>query len=69
MEFGIWKNEKELRKEGKEAAGSRVSRDGDMTVVRWLDNGIVNVASSYMSVDEQDTVNRWSQKQLPEVVY
>ena len=60
MESCVLKNEKELRKEGQVETDSRFSSDGDITVVRWLLNGIVNLASSFVSVGESDTVHRFS---------
>ena len=52
MKGYVLENEKELWKEGREASDSRFSRDGDITVVRWLVNDIVNIASSFVSIGE-----------------
>ena len=52
MKGCVLENEKELRKEGREASDSRFSRDGDVTVVRWLVNDIVNIALSFVSIGE-----------------
>ena len=60
MEVCVWKNEKELRKEGRVATDSRFARDGDLTVIRLLVDGIVNFTSGFVSFGEQNIVNRWS---------
>ncbi|XP_037275023.2 piggyBac transposable element-derived protein 3 [Rhipicephalus microplus] len=75
-EMGIWaigtirsnrlqgcplKTDKVLKKEGRGSMDARVTRGGDVTVVRWQDNGIVNVASTFVGVGEAKTVKRWSE--------
>ncbi|KAG0443072.1 hypothetical protein HPB47_015317 [Ixodes persulcatus] len=49
--------------------------DGDVVIVRWQDNGIVNMASTRVGVGEKGTVKRWSEAkkehieiQCPEVI-
>ena len=60
MDGCVLKTEKELRKDGRGANDCRVSREGDISVVRWLDNGVVNLSSSFVGVGDQDHVRRWS---------
>lgn len=40
---------------------SRVTNEGDITVVRWQDNGIVNVASTFVGIGQPKNVKRWSE--------
>lgn len=61
MQGCIMKSKNELKKEGRGAMDSRTSKEGDLTVVRWCDNGIVQLASSFVSIGTCDKVRRWSQ--------
>jgi hypothetical protein len=54
----VLKTEKELGYRG--AIDSKVSKQGDVCVVRWLDNGVVTLASTLAGVEPQDKVKRWS---------
>lgn len=61
MEGCELKSKNKLEKEGgRGTSDSRTTREGDITVVRWLDNGLVNLASSFVGVGNTDTVERWS---------
>ncbi|KAH9374626.1 hypothetical protein HPB48_014673 [Haemaphysalis longicornis] len=75
-EIGIWaigtirsnrlqgcplKPDKVLKKEGRGSMDTRVTQGGDVTVVRWQDNGIVNFAPTVVGVGEPTTVKRWSE--------
>ncbi|XP_065289748.1 piggyBac transposable element-derived protein 3-like [Dermacentor albipictus] len=75
-EIGIWaigtirsnrlqgcplKSEKALKKEGRGSMDASVTKSGDVTVVRWQDNGIVNIASTFVGVGEPTNVKRWSE--------
>ncbi|KAG0414393.1 hypothetical protein HPB47_008460 [Ixodes persulcatus] len=69
------KSEKEMRKEERGTIDSKISEDGDVVIVRWQDNGIVNMASTRVRVGEKGTVKRWSEAkkehieiECPEVV-
>ncbi|KAG0414983.1 hypothetical protein HPB47_007864 [Ixodes persulcatus] len=55
------KSEKEMRREGRGSLDAKVVREGDVTIVRWQDNGIVNVASTFVGIGEATTVRRWSE--------
>ena len=55
------KEEKELKKEGRGAIDMKITNDGSVCVVRWLDNGIVTLASSFAGKNEVDQVRRWSE--------
>lgn len=52
------KTDKELRREGRGSYDQKVTKDGDVVLVRWQDNGVVNVASSYVGVDDLSTARR-----------
>ena len=54
----VLKTEKELGYRG--AIDSKVSKDGDRCVLRWLDNGVVTLASTLAGVGLQANVKRWS---------
>ena len=54
----VLKTEKELRYPG--AIDSKVSKKGDVCLTRWLDNGVVTLASTLAGVEPQDKVKRWS---------
>jgi len=51
---------KELKKEGRGAIDSKVSKEKDITVVSWFDNSHVTLASSFVGVEPLDSVKRWS---------
>ena len=44
------------------AMDSCVSKSGDIPVVRWPDNNVVNVASTFVGMGNIDKVKRWSKK-------
>ena len=39
---------------------SCLSKSGDITIVRWQDNNVVNVASTFVGMGNIDKVKRWS---------
>ncbi|KAL3197789.1 hypothetical protein MRX96_044719 [Rhipicephalus microplus] len=57
----VLKTDKELRREGRGSYDQKLTKDGDVILVRWQDNGVVNVASSYVGVDDLSTARRWSE--------
>ncbi|KAH8039331.1 hypothetical protein HPB51_005661 [Rhipicephalus microplus] len=57
----VLKTDKELRRKGRGRYDQKVTKDGDVILVRWQDNGVVNVASSYVGVDDLSTARRWSE--------
>ncbi|KAH8022498.1 hypothetical protein MRX96_054168 [Rhipicephalus microplus] len=57
----VLKTDKELRREGRGSYDQKVTKDGDVILVRCEDNGVVNVASSYVDVDDLSTARRWSE--------
>ena len=44
------------------AMDSCVSKSGDIPIVRWPDNNVVNVASTFVGMGNIDKVKRWSKK-------
>ena len=38
----------------------RVNREGDVIIDRWLDNGVVQLASTLVGIELKGTVKRWS---------
>ncbi|KAH8041458.1 hypothetical protein HPB51_015820 [Rhipicephalus microplus] len=69
------KTDKEMKKEGRGSYDERVSQNDEVVLVRWQDNGTVNMASTHLGVGNIGTVRRWSESQkvhvdidCPEVV-
>ena len=60
MEGCVLKIEKELREEGRGSSDTRVSQNGDIPVIRWLDNEIVNLAQSFVGAGNPDATKKWS---------
>lgn len=54
------KTDKQLKQEGRGSFDAKVTEEGDVTVVRWQDNGVVNVASTFVGVGQPSNVRRWS---------
>ena len=65
IEGCMLKIEKELKNKGRGSSDTRVSQSGDITVVRWLDNGIVNLTSSFAGTGNPHTVKRWKACKKP----
>ena len=40
----------------------RVNGEGDVIIVRWLDNGVVQLVSTLVGIELKGTVNRWSDR-------
>ena len=40
----------------------RVNVEGDVIIVRWLDNGLVQLASTLVGIEPMGTVKRWSDR-------
>uniref|UniRef100_A0A2C9K6K3 PiggyBac transposable element-derived protein domain-containing protein n=1 Tax=Biomphalaria glabrata TaxID=6526 RepID=A0A2C9K6K3_BIOGL len=55
------RSEKELKKDGRGSMDIKVSSEGDVCIVRWIDNGAVTLASSFVGIDDIDSVRRWSE--------
>ena len=62
------KVEKELKKVGRGAVDWKVTSDTNVCMVRWLDNGIVTLVSSFAAVAEMDKVKRWSESKKEHVM-
>ena len=54
------KTAKDLKKEGRGAIDSKVSKEKDISVVFWFDNSLVTLASSFVGVKPVEHVRRWS---------
>ncbi|KAL3190842.1 hypothetical protein MRX96_019099 [Rhipicephalus microplus] len=54
----VLKTDKELKKEGRGSYDERVSVKGDVALVRWQDNGVVNMASTHLRVGNVGAVRR-----------
>ncbi|KAL1426107.1 hypothetical protein MTO96_018580 [Rhipicephalus appendiculatus] len=52
-------SEKELRKEGRGAMDTKTTEEGDVVLVRWLDNSVVNIASTQVGCGSVGVASRW----------
>jgi hypothetical protein len=57
------KSEKALKQAGRGSSDSCTDMNSSISIVRWLDNGIVNLASTYLSEEPKVTVKRWSRNE------
>ena len=53
---------KELEKMGRGSLDYRVDFNSNITVIRWMDNGVVQLASTFIGPSLGDPINRWSSK-------
>lgn len=60
------KSEKELKKQERGSYGFRIAEEDDVVIVRWYDNGPVNMLSTVVRLGNITKVKRWSEatKQL-----
>ena len=54
------KEAKDLKKEGRGAMDSKVSKEKNICVVRWFDNSVVTLVSSFVGVEPIDHVRQWN---------
>ena len=59
----VLKSERELRKEGRGSFCGAVDLNTGITVVRWYDKKLVQLASNYAYTHPTDVVQRWSKKE------
>ena len=62
MSGAILKSMGNMKRQGRGAMDSCVSKSGDIAIVRWQDNRVVNVASTFVGIDNMDKVKRWRKK-------
>ncbi|XP_042143406.1 piggyBac transposable element-derived protein 3 [Ixodes scapularis] len=55
------KTEKQMKTEGRGCTDHKVSKEGDIVLVRWQDNGVVNMASTHVGTGNTGKVKRWSE--------
>ena len=55
-------SEKDLRGIVRGAMDYCVNRKGDVIIVRWLDNGVGQLASTLVGIELKGTVKRWSDR-------
>lgn len=56
-------SEKELKKQGRGAYDYCVDANSGLSVVRWMDNSAVQLASSHVAVEPLSSIRRWDKKQ------
>ncbi|XP_033124673.1 piggyBac transposable element-derived protein 3-like [Anneissia japonica] len=49
-----------FKKEKRGSMEMKVSGEGDICVVRWMDNGPVTLVSNFVGIESKDQVRRWS---------
>nr|XP_054928570.1 piggyBac transposable element-derived protein 2-like [Dermacentor andersoni] len=54
------KSDKELKKEGRGSHDFKITEEEDVVIVRWHDNGPVNMISTLVGVGNPTKVKRWS---------
>lgn len=59
----LMKNKKQLEKEGRGATDYRCDANSNIVIMRWLDNGLVQLISSFVGSAMGDPVKRWSGKE------
>ena len=59
----VLKSERELKKEGRGSFCGAVDLNTGITVVRWYDKKLVQLASNYTFTHPTDVVQRWSKKE------
>ena len=62
MAGAVLKSKKEMQKEGRGYMDRRVSKTGEVVLVRWHDNNSVNGDSAFVGIVNIDTVQSWSAK-------
>ncbi len=55
-------NEKELKRRGRGSYDEYTDMNSNVTVIRWLDNRVVTLASTHLDSMPTDTVRRWDSK-------
>ena len=58
----LMKSQKELQKEGRGSLDYRIDANSNITLIRWIDNGMVQAVSSFVGPSLGDDINRWSSK-------
>ena len=58
----LLKSKKELEKEGRGSMDYRCDANSNIVILRWLDNGLVQLVSAHSGIDVGDDVQRWSGK-------
>ncbi|XP_047144804.1 piggyBac transposable element-derived protein 3-like [Hydra vulgaris] len=53
---------KEQENMGRGSLDYRVDFNSNITVIRWMDNGVVQLASTFIGPSIGDSINRWSSK-------
>lgn len=56
-------NDRETNKKPRGFAQEICSHDGDVTVVKWLDNKITHLASNFIGIGQKDLVRRWCKRE------
>ena len=72
----LMKKKKELQKVGRGSMDYRIDANSNITVVRWLDNRLVQTISSFIGPSIGKEIERWSSKQrkvikvsCPEIIH
>ena len=52
----------EMKKGGRGTMDTRISKDKNICIVRWEDNNMVNIASTFVGIVDKDKVKRWNKE-------
>ena len=52
-----------MQKEGRGFMDRRITKSGEVVVVRWYDNNSVNVSSEFVGIGTTHVFNRWNTKE------
>ena len=58
----LLKSKKDLEREGRGSTDYCVDANSNTVLVSWLDNGLVQMVSSFVGIEDGGTVKRWSAK-------
>ena len=50
---------KDLRKSERGASDCHVDNNSPIVIVKWLDNNVVQLTSSYVGIEPMDQIERW----------
>ena len=62
MSGAILKPKGDMKRQGRGAMDSFVSKSGNITIVRWQDNNVVNVVFTFYGMGNIGKVKRWRKK-------
>ena len=62
MGGAVLMSKSEMEKGGRRTMDTRLSKDKNTCIVRWQDNNMVNIASTFVGIGDKDKAKRWNKK-------